>query len=139
MLIEKIVDAEGRLLGVTIDGEFLERPEKGSGGEMAHQMWPAECRHLMNEIFQRILNLEGKEYTPPYFEGLTTIQKTISKYLRGSAGTGNHPTDHTINCFVGMIETGEATMADFRKVAGNGADWLENRIREHAKEIGCPI
>ena len=68
MLIEKIVDSEGRLLGVAIEGEFLERPEKGSGGEMAHPMWAKECRHLMNEIFNRVLGSEGKEYTAP-FEG----------------------------------------------------------------------
>ena len=63
---------------------------------------------------------------------MTDIQITISKYLRASAGIANYPSDHTFRCFVGMIETGEATIEDFRAVGGK---WLVDRITEHAKEL----
>ena len=64
---------------------------------------------------------------------MSEIQKTISRYLRASAGTANHLSEHTLRCFVGMLETGEATKEDFRVAAGKSADWLVNEI-ETAKE-----
>lgn len=42
------------------------------------------------------------------------IQDTIREYLRGVAGTG--PAMFVLRCFVGMMETGEATAADFDAV-----------------------
>lgn len=49
---------------------------------------------------------------------MTEIQKTIAQYVLRSAGTCNHMTDHTVRCFIGMTETGEATWDDFRAVGG---------------------
>ena len=49
---------------------------------------------------------------------MTEIQKTIAQYVLRSAGTCNHLTKHTLLCFVGMIETGEADIVDFRVVGG---------------------
>jgi hypothetical protein len=46
------------------------------------------------------------------------IQKTIAQYVLRSAGTCNHLSNHTVTCFVGMIETGDATWDDFRAVGG---------------------
>ena len=46
---------------------------------------------------------------------LTDIQNTIKGYLSGSGSVS----DYTFRCFVGMIETGEATEQDFRLVAGD--------------------
>jgi hypothetical protein len=44
---------------------------------------------------------------------MTDIQKKIADYLR-FPGIGAF----TLRCFVGMIETGEATPADFEAVGG---------------------
>lgn len=49
---------------------------------------------------------------------MTEIQKTIAQYVLRSAGNCNHLTKHTLLCFVGMIETGEADIVDFRIVGG---------------------
>lgn len=49
---------------------------------------------------------------------MTEIQKTIAQYVLRSAGNCNHLTKHTLLCFVGMIETGEADIVDFRTVGG---------------------
>lgn len=49
---------------------------------------------------------------------MNEIQKTIAQYVLRSAGTCNHLTSHTLSCFVGMIETGEADIGDFRIVGG---------------------
>ena len=46
---------------------------------------------------------------------MSEIQATISRYLRASAGNCNFPTMHTIDCFIGMIQTGEATMKEAEK------------------------
>ena len=45
---------------------------------------------------------------------MTDIQKKIADYLR----RGSVVSDFTLRCFVGMIETGEATLADFEAVGG---------------------
>lgn len=42
------------------------------------------------------------------------IQDTIREYMRGVADTG--PAMFVLRCFVGMLETGEATAADFDAV-----------------------
>ena len=67
---------------------------------------------------------------------MTEIEKTISRYLRASAGTGNHPTDHTLRCFLGMIETGEATVDDFHKIGGM---FIVNEIQRLANTFDPPI
>ena len=41
------------------------------------------------------------------------IHRTIRSYVQRSAGNCNQLTDHTLRCFVGMVETGEATIDDF--------------------------
>ena len=41
----------------------------------------------------------------------------IYRYLQGSCGNCGEPTDFTIRCFVGMVETGEASWTDFYEVA----------------------
>ena len=63
---------------------------------------------------------------------MSEIQMTIARYLRASAGTANHPTEYCFRCFVGMIETGEATIDDFREVGG---EWLANEVSSR-KESG---
>ena len=45
---------------------------------------------------------------------MTDIQKKIADYLR----RGSVVSDFSLRCFVGMIETGEATPADFESVGG---------------------
>ena len=70
---------------------------------------------------------------------MTEIQKTISDYLRRSAGNGNHISDHTATCFLGMLQTGEATLADFRQVAGDGYGYVVTRIRETAQALNLNV
>ena len=67
---------------------------------------------------------------------MSEIEQTIRRYLARSAGNCNEPTDYTIRCFIGMIEGGECDIQLFRKVGG---DWLVNRIRKYAKEIGSVV
>lgn len=45
---------------------------------------------------------------------MSEIRKTISEYMRGKT----EPTEHDLQCFVGMIGTGEATLVDFEAVGG---------------------
>jgi hypothetical protein len=45
---------------------------------------------------------------------MTDIQQKIADYLR----RGSVVSDFALRCFVGMIETGEATPADFEAVGG---------------------
>jgi hypothetical protein len=45
---------------------------------------------------------------------MNAIQTTIADYIRSNA----EPSQHTLRCFVGMIETGEAVVADFAAVGG---------------------
>ncbi len=61
---------------------------------------------------------------------MNEAQKTIMRYLNRSAGNANIPTDHTIRCFVGMIQTGEALMADFESTGGN---YVIRRMQELCK------
>jgi hypothetical protein len=44
---------------------------------------------------------------------MNPIQKTINDYLK----SGN-PSQHTLRCFVGMLETGEACRSDFVECGG---------------------
>lgn len=67
---------------------------------------------------------------------MNEAQIKISQYLMRSAGNCNVPSDHTIRCFIGMIETGEATMDDMQKVGG---DYLVNRINSMALENGWSL
>ena len=63
---------------------------------------------------------------------MSEIQATISRYLRASAGTGNHPTEYCFRCFVGMLETGEATLDDFDAVGGS---WLRKQVEQRQGAI----
>lgn len=45
----------------------------------------------------------------------TGIQQTIGSYMAGKT----LPSVFDLQCFVGMIETGEATWEDFREVGGD--------------------
>jgi hypothetical protein len=47
----------------------------------------------------------------------SAIQEKIAQYLGSEPQAGNM-WHSTLTCFVGMIETGEATIADFRAVGG---------------------
>jgi len=50
---------------------------------------------------------------------MTDIQKKITDYLNPNYLNPAGPmSDFTLRCFVGMIETGEATPADFEAVGG---------------------
>ena len=66
----------------------------------------------------------------------TDIEQTIRRYLAASAGTANNPTDYTIRCFIGMIEGNECDIGLFQKVGG---DWLVERIKQYATEIGSIV
>lgn len=48
---------------------------------------------------------------------MNEAQQKICDYL-SSGLRGEQPTTHTLRCFVGMIEGGEATWGDFRAVGG---------------------
>ena len=56
-----------------------------------------DCESLADELEQR-----------------RQIRLTIRNYLKGSTTISAH----TLKCFIGMIETGEATLADFEFVGG---------------------
>ena len=43
------------------------------------------------------------------------IRDTIRQYMRGKTS----PSIHDMQCFVGMIETGEATYDDFQAIGGD--------------------
>lgn len=58
---------------------------------------------------------------------MTEIEQTIRRYLVASCGNCGVPTDRTIKCFVGMIETGEADIELFRRIGG---EYIVRRIRE---------
>ncbi len=45
---------------------------------------------------------------------MTDIQQKITDYLKPAGPMS----DFTVRCFVGMVETGEATPADFEAVGG---------------------
>ena len=49
---------------------------------------------------------------------MSGIRTKIYQYLAPSCGNGGIPTDHTISCLVGMIETGEAHWDDAVEVGG---------------------
>lgn len=71
---------------------------------------------------------------------MTEIQKTIAQYVLRSAGNCNHLTKHALLCFVGMIETGEADIVDFRVVGGEAlakivADALVESQRGGSNEL----
>lgn len=67
---------------------------------------------------------------------MSEIQATISRYLRASAGNCNFPTMHTIDCFIGMIQTGEATMDDMQTIGG---EYLTKQLTERATEKGWEL
>ena len=50
---------------------------------------------------------------------MNDTERTIRAYLTRSAGNCNHVSDHTLRCFVGMVQTGEASVEDFRRIAGD--------------------
>ena len=64
------------------------------------------------------------------------IERTIRHYLNSSAGTCNWPTNHTLRCFIGMIEGNETDLATFNRIGG---EWLSEQITEYAKEIGSVV
>ena len=63
---------------------------------------------------------------------MTTGEQLIRSYLTRSAGTCNHPTDHTLRCFLGMVESGEATWCDVRAAGG---EWLVERVWEMKERL----
>lgn len=60
----------------------------------------------------------------------------MRKYLNASAGTANIVSDHTIRCFIGMIETGELDVECVRRVGG---DYIVNRINELAIKVNSNV
>jgi len=43
---------------------------------------------------------------------------------------------HTIDCFIGMIQTGEATMDDMQTIGG---EYLANQLTERANDKGWEL
>lgn len=59
---------------------------------------------------------------PTWYNDTTTrhnMDRDIRKKIRDYLSIAETPTKHTMICFVGMIETGEATPSDFAAVGGN--------------------
>lgn len=67
---------------------------------------------------------------------MSEVQAKISRYLRASAGTCNHPTMNTIDSFIGMLQTGEATMDDMQTIGGK---WLVDQLHQRAIEKGWEL
>ena len=67
---------------------------------------------------------------------MNKAQRKIMQYLNRSAGNCNHVSEHTLRCFLGMIETGEATIDDMKKCGG---EYLLNGIRDVAKELNLTV
>lgn len=63
-------------------------------------------------------------------------EKTLRAYVTRSAGVLNMPTDYTMRCIVGMVETGEIDGQIVRKVGG---DQLAGIITNYAKRIGSAV
>jgi hypothetical protein len=61
-----------------------------------------------------------------------TGEQLIRSYLTRSAGTCNQPTNHTLRCFLGMVESGEATWHDLRSAGGQ---WLVDRVWEVKEKL----
>ena len=59
---------------------------------------------------------------------MSEIQQKIRDYLRGAGPIS----DFTLCCFVGMVETGEATYADFSEVGGED---LVNNVRGYERVL----
>lgn len=66
----------------------------------------------------------------------SAVRHKIYQYLARSAGTGNHPTDHTLQCFVGMVQTGEATVEDMHAVGG---DFLMRELHRVCEDNGWSL
>ncbi len=64
---------------------------------------------------------------------MTDAERTIRAYLTRSCGNAGHPSVHTLQCFVGMVQTGEADIETFRKVGG---EWIVEQMATEAKERG---
>jgi hypothetical protein len=60
-------------------------------------------------------------------------EKQVRRHLANSCGNGGYPTEHSLRCIVGMIQTGEATMDDVIKAGGQ---WLEDQVREGMRKWG---
>lgn len=64
-------------------------------------------------------------------ERMNEAERKIRQYVQRSAGNCNHITDHTMRCFVGMIETGEALPGDFNAVSPT----LGDRVLQHKAKL----
>lgn len=58
-------------------------------------------------------------------------EKIIRSYLARSSGNAGHPTDHVIRTFLGMVDSGEADMETFQRLAG---DDIVRRMNQMAVE-----
>lgn len=67
---------------------------------------------------------------------MSEIEKTVRNYLARSAGNANIPSEHTIRCFIGMLQTGEADWELFQRVGG---DYLVNRMKTMMEANGWTI
>lgn len=61
---------------------------------------------------------------------MSESEKKIRGYLAGSCGNCCVLTDHVVCLFLGMIEDGDATIDDFRRIGGQYVvdritDWLD--------------
>jgi hypothetical protein len=63
-------------------------------------------------------------------------ERNLRDYLTHSAGNCNEPTDHSVLCFIEMIQNCEIDRDIVRKVGGQ---WLIDRIRNQAKRDGHEI
>ena len=57
-------------------------------------------------------------------------ERKVRQYLTRSAGNCNHPSLHTIRCFVGMVQTGELTVKDFKRIGG---EWLVDEMQRESE------
>ena len=95
------VDLAARILDVLLsceDDERLTDCEAEAGQalfETICELCPESVGHCQNVI-----------------QKIGGIQETIKHYMHGK----HEPTEHDLRCFVGMLETGEATFEDFATV-----------------------
>ena len=60
-----------------------------------------------------------------------SIRETINDYLKCHRGDIKDPSQFTIRCFVGMLETGEANVTDFDAVRPG----LSTEVLSHQQSI----
>ena len=84
-------------------------------------------------------NILPGDYTmaePSWVYEQNTARGTVAAYIKTDERYCIKPSDNTLRCFVGMLETGEIKPADLAHVGGQG---LLDQVRAFATEIGVVV